>query len=290
MRYLMLVFACLISCVEASTVLITGASRGIGLETAKAFQQAGWSVWGASRTMPQNDPSLDGIHFRIMDVTDDQAVAAVIAEIIKTDGQIDILVNNAGYGVLGAIESISLDEMRQQFEVNFFGVVRVTQAVLPHMRAANQGRIINISSTSGIRAIASVSVYAASKFALEALTEGLAAETSFWNIKVISVEPGPVVTDFVSATTAGSKKTGVDEYERLNRNFQQFLDDRLSVGQKPEEIGHLIFNVATTANPNLRYTTDEDGLAISAAKWVDPTGNSGHAAALHYLNLLMNYQ
>lgn len=274
MRYFIyLTFLLMVSYGEAATVLITGGTRGIGLETAKTFQQAGWSVWAVSRSMPEKDDALKGINFRMMDVTDDNSVNKVVDEIIAKDGQIDALINNAGYGLIGAVESIKIEEARELFEVNFFGTMRVAQAVLPHMRKAGKGHILNVSSTSGIRALPLYGAYAASKFALEALTESLAIEASLWNIKVSSIEPGPTQTEWAKRSESGSRATNVLEYKKLEAKDKIDLIAALEKGQPVCEVATLIYKVATSENPDLRNPTSEMGKKVAAKRYVDPSGN-----------------
>ncbi len=273
--------------IEASTVLITGASSGIGLASAQAFVKAGWSVWGVSRTISQHSQTnLKGIQFRYMDVTDDQSVASVIDEIIATDGRLDVLINNAGYGLIGGVEGVTIEEAKAQFEVNFFGALRLCQAVMPYMRQARQGHIINISSTAGIRALPGLGIYSASKFALEGLTEALAAEGSLWNIKVSLAEPGGVANAWANNCTVGTRQTDT-VYHKLQDTLKERLILGAPTGQSCDQIGQLIVEIAQCENPDLRYQTSFRAYQIAAKKFTDPSGNMLRDEQLTFLRLLI---
>ena len=189
MKYLNLILAFLLVSTEIiaeqKVVLISGATSGIGLATAKAFQEKGWKVWvGYRKYVPDELKHLENVSFCPLDVTDDRLVRAAIEAILKQDGRIDALINNAGYGLVGPEECVTLEEVQHLFDVNFFGAFRLIQAVLPTMRQQRSGHIINISSGVGIYSLPGLGLYSASKFALEGMSESLAATLSHWNIKV----------------------------------------------------------------------------------------------------------
>ena len=209
---------------EARSVLITGASAGIGRACAETLQAAGWAVTGASRrgTVPARCTGL------VMDVDDDESVRAGVAGVLERRGRIDALVAAAGWGLAGAVEQCSVAEAQAQLETNFWGCVRVVQQVLPPMRARGGGRIVLLSSIGGLIAIPFQAFYTASKFALEGYGEALAYEVAPFGVQVTLVEPGNIKTDFTAsrrtpATAAGppygpafAKALGVMERDEAN--------------------------------------------------------------------------
>ncbi|KAF4780114.1 hypothetical protein HER10_EVM0009459 [Colletotrichum scovillei] len=180
--------------------LITGCSSGLGLELSREVLKRGHLVIASSRS-PEKTPHLveeiqqAGGHWIALDVTKDN-VQQQVNSAAQIHGRIDVLVNNAGYGIAGGFEDLGLSDFQTLFDTNLFGTIRATQAVLPHMRAAHWGTVINISSTGGLRGLAAVSAYSSSKFAVEGLSESLAAEYADFGIRVILVEPGPFRTLF----------------------------------------------------------------------------------------------
>ena len=170
-------------------MLISGATSGIGLATAKAFHEKGWKVWAGFRQQIPEELK-EKVRFCHLDVTDERLVQATVKTILEQEGRIDLLINNAGYGLIGAEECVTIEEAQRLFDVNFFGLLRLTQAVLPAMRQQRSGHIINISSGAGVSGIPGLGLYSASKYALEGLSESLAATLSPWDIKVSIVEPG----------------------------------------------------------------------------------------------------
>ena len=181
----------------SKTALVTGASSGIGEETARTLHKLGYTVYAAARRTDRLKQLTNvGIHALTMDVTDDESMTSGIEKIIAETGRIDVLVNNAGYGSYGAIEDVTLDEARRQFEVNVFGLGRLTQLVLPHMRAQRSGTIINISSMGGRLTTPLGGWYHATKYAVEALSDALRMETAPFGIDVVVIEPGGIRTEW----------------------------------------------------------------------------------------------
>ncbi|SDM43927.1 NADP-dependent 3-hydroxy acid dehydrogenase YdfG [Catalinimonas alkaloidigena] len=194
--------------------LITGCSTGFGRELAKLAAGKGDKVVGTVRK-PEHQESLETLSENItavlMDVTDHATVAAGVQKAIDLHGRIDVLVNNAGYGSLGSVEEVTEEETFRQFDVNVFGALRLIRAVLPHMRQQRSGHILNITSIAGLQGYPGVGIYNGSKFALEGIGEGLAADVRPLGIRVTNVEPGPFRTDWAgrSATFTASK---IDDY------------------------------------------------------------------------------
>ncbi|MFJ5991005.1 oxidoreductase [Lentzea sp. NPDC092896] len=199
-----------------SVWFVTGASRGLGLEIVKAALTRGDSVVATARDPKAIEQALPGHSANLLalplDVTaQDQADAAVQAAIARFGG-IDVLVNNAGRGLVGAVEETSDAEARAVFDINVFGLLTVIRAVVPAMRAARRGRILNISSTGGVVAWAGWGVYSATKFALEGITEALRLELAPLGIQVTSVQPGPLRTDFLASSSLGQVERVIDDY------------------------------------------------------------------------------
>ncbi len=181
----------------SQVILLTGASSGIGYDTAKDLAAAGHTVYGAARRVEKLEELRPfGIIPLQLDITDEDSVKKAVETIIAEQGRIDALVNNAGYGSYGAIEDVTLDEARNQFEVNLFGLARLTQLVLPQMRAQRSGRIINVSSMGGRLTTFMGAWYHATKYALEAFSDALRMETSDFGIQVSIIEPGGIKTDW----------------------------------------------------------------------------------------------
>ncbi|MHB1178535.1 MAG: oxidoreductase [Daejeonella sp.] len=194
--------------------LITGVSGGLGRALALQAAQNGDIVFGTLRKPEQVDEFTDLVHGKTfglqLDVNKHEQIAPVVTHILDQFGRIDVLVNNAGYGLFGAVEEVSMAEAREQMETNFFGLLAVTQAILPVMRNQRSGHILQISSVAGISANPGLGLYNASKFALEGLSEALALETQHLNINVTLIEPGPFRTDWAGASSIRSKKILAD--------------------------------------------------------------------------------
>jgi NAD(P)-dependent dehydrogenase (short-subunit alcohol dehydrogenase family) len=194
--------------------LITGSSRGFGRALAEAALARGHVVVGTTRDgRNEIDPESDRLHVLALDVTDGDAVAGAVEQAMALAGRIDVLVNNAGYGVLGSIEETDEATTRALFETNFFGALRVTQAVLPHMRLQRRGHIVNLSSVAGRAPAAGSGLYAASKCALAGMSEALAAELAPLGIHVTIVEPGAFRTDFLSASSIRTIPVQIADYD-----------------------------------------------------------------------------
>lgn len=228
--------------------VVTGGSSGIGLCTARALQNAGCIVYELSR----REFSCEGIHHLSVDVTDEQGVQAAIAHIAAETGKINILVNCAGFGISGAVEFTALSDAKEQFEVNFFGMVNVMKAVLPLMRETGGGRIVNISSVAAVAHIPFQTYYSASKAAIESYTCALANEVKPFGISVTALQPGDICTGF----TAARKKTiaGDDVYGgRITRSVAGMERDEQK-GMSPEFAGNYITKIALQKRVKPIYT------------------------------------
>lgn len=240
------------------TVVVTGASSGIGAATARLFHAHGFTVFGTSR----NCAACDRSEFAMLplDVTSDGSVRECVERVLAQTGQIDVLINNAGYTLNGAAEETSLAEAKEQFETNFFGVVRMTNAVLPHMRRAGSGRIINIGSLVGLLAVPYGAFYCATKFALEAYSEALWYELQPFGIGVSLIEPGFVRTSIGSAGLVAAAQLSV--YDGRRDRVIAAIKSGIEKGCSPENVSNTIFAAATSRKPRLRYPVGSD------ARWL----------------------
>jgi short-subunit dehydrogenase len=208
--------------------------------------------------------SLDVIS---LDVNDDKSVKDAISKIVEEKKRIDVLVNNAGYGLIGCVEDLSIDETKAIFETNFFGIIYVTQAVLPIMRKQRSGTIVNVSSIAGRIGFPVTSAYISTKFALEGLSESLRYELEDFGIKVIIVEPGAVRTDFPENMQVAKKvKDQNSPYTQLTQKISAGLKLLLEHGTPPEEVAKVILKAVTSENPEPRYLVGNDAAMIMEAR------------------------
>ncbi|MBI0329267.1 oxidoreductase [Burkholderia plantarii] len=235
---------------DMGVALITGASSGIGRHAAKALRKAGYHVYGTTRKA--GAPSADGITMLICDVTDDRSVQNMIAEVVKQAGRIDLLVNNAGIGLLGGAEESSTAQAQALFDVNVFGVTRVTNAVLPIMREQGKGRIVNLSSVLGLIPSPYNALYASTKHALEGYSESLDHELRTFGIRVVLVEPGMTRTSFEDNITRPDRPLSV--YDVARANMEKLMREGIQGGDSPEVVADAIVTAATATKPKLRYT------------------------------------
>jgi NAD(P)-dependent dehydrogenase (short-subunit alcohol dehydrogenase family) len=249
---------------------ITGVSSGLGRSLAKAALADGGMVVGTVRreedkvALEALSPQAMGV---LMDVADEAAVKRAVAAAEERMGAIDILVNNAGYGLVGAIEEVTLEEMRAQFEVNVFGPLAVIQAALPAMRARRSGRILNVTSVSGMSAWGGTGIYNASKFALTGATLALAQEVEEFGIKVTNVAPGGMRTDYSGRSLMLSAKT-IDAYEGVGHFPRRILREHLGhETSDPDKTAAAIVQIAKVDNPprHLMLGTDAVHYATRAA-------------------------
>ncbi|VXC50453.1 Short-chain dehydrogenase/reductase SDR [Pseudomonas sp. 8Z] len=232
--------------------LVTGASSGIGAATAIQLSAAGYRVYGTSRrgaaTGQTRFPML------ALDVTSDESVAAAITELLNLEGRIDLLVNNAGFGLspAGAEES-SIEQAKALFDTNFYGIVRMTRAVVPHMRRQGGGRIINIGSILGVVPVPYVALYCASKHAVEGYSEALDHELRTQGIRVSVIEPAYVKTQFETNNIEPDSK--ISEYDAIRKKLAHVVGEAMSKADEPEQAAGVVVKAAQAAHPKLRYTS-----------------------------------
>lgn len=211
---------------QAKVILITGASSGIGLETAIRFIKKGHIVYGAARRMKLlSKVECLGGHALYMDLCKPDTIEAAVEAVIKKEGRIDILINNAGYGQGGSVENVSIDDAKNQFEVNVFGLARLCQLVIPYMRERGSGRIVNISSIAGLFSSPFLGWYHASKYSVEAISDALRLEVQPFGIKVVIIEPGLTGTDWGMIAAKGIKSNSEGTaYESNGNNTAAFYE------------------------------------------------------------------
>ena len=255
-------------------VLITGASSGIGHATALALAARGWIVYGAARRVDRmQELEAAGCQVIAMDVTDDASLRAGVDRIIREQRRVDVLVNNAGYGSYGALEDVPIDEAGRQFEVNVFGLARLSQLVIPTMRALGRGRIINVSSIGGRIYEPIGSWYHATKFAVEGLSDSLRIELAPHGIDVVIIQPGPIRTEWNSISRRSAEEySGAGPYaaqaRALVRNYER-VDDSPASGT-PEDVAATIVRAATARRPKTRYATPASAKIVVAARRLLP--------------------
>ena len=235
-------------------------------------QEAAFFTYATMRNL-QKATNLESIRDKEMlplktlqlDVTDDASVNKAIQTIISESGRIDVLVNNAGYGLVGAFEDLSMDEIRRQFETNFFGVIRVMQSVLPLMRKQKFGIIVNISSGAGRFGYPSGSAYVSTKFAIEGLSESIAYELDQFGIKVILIEPGVIKTNFDSGMVVAKKSQDASSpYFNMTQKMDTVFRQLIRNSSPPSLVADVVVQAVKSENPNLRYLAGKD-----VEQWVD---------------------
>lgn len=231
--------------------LVTGASSGIGAATAERLVSAGYKVYGTSRRGAKMGEQA--FEMLTLDVTSDESVTAAVSEVIRREGRIDLLVNNAGFNLAPAgAEESSIEQAQAIFDTNFFGIVRMTRAVLPHMRNHRSGRIINIGSILGFLPAPYMALYAATKHAVEGYSESLDHEVRKWGIRVSVLEPAGTSTNIdANAPEADAK---LDEYREARAVVGQSLTEMITNGDRPSVVADVVLKAASAASPKLRYT------------------------------------
>jgi NAD(P)-dependent dehydrogenase (short-subunit alcohol dehydrogenase family) len=234
-----------------SIALVTGASSGIGKATANRLAAAGYKVYGTSRRQAQTGQRSFGM--LPLDVTSDESVKAAVDELIRLEGRIDLLVNNAGFGVAPAgAEESSIEQARSIFETNFFGIVRMTRAVVPYMRRQGGGRIINIGSVLGFLPMPYGALYAATKHAIEGYSESLDHELRTRGIRVSVIEPAYTQTPFDANFLEPDAK--LDEYREVRAAVSKRVKEVMATAEQPGVVADVVLQAASAAQPKLRYT------------------------------------
>ena len=259
---------------ENKVAIVTGSSSGIGFETSLILARNGFHTYAAVRNLDKSQPLIDmskkdGLSIQVieLDVSNDKSVKDAINRVLSENKRIDVVVNNAGYALVGSFEDLSMDEIKSQFETNFFGIIRVIQAVLPTMRNQRNGRIVNVSSMGGRIAIPLDSAYHGTKFALEGVSESLQYEVEQFGIKIIIIEPGAIKSNFFNNLKMASKAQRPDSpytqmMQKLNAGFSFILEN----APHPVEVAKVILAAVTSEDPQLRYTVGDDAAMMLQAK------------------------
>ncbi|WP_315701140.1 MULTISPECIES: oxidoreductase [unclassified Bradyrhizobium] len=235
---------------QTKIALVTGASSGIGQATAERLAKGGYKVYGTSRRAARaNKQSFEMLS---LDVTSDESVEAAVAEVIRRDGRIDLLVNNAGFGVAPAgAEESSISQARSIFETNFFGLIRMTRAVVPHMRRQGKGRIINIGSVLGFLPMPYGALYAATKHAVEGYSESLDHELRTKGIRVSVIEPAYTKTPFDANFMEPDAK--LDAYREAREGVTKRMHEVMATAEQPGVVADTVLKAASAAHPKIRY-------------------------------------
>jgi len=236
-----------------SIALVTGASSGIGKATAERLGAAGYAVYGTSRRGAAQ-ATRQSFEMLSLDVTSDESVSAVVNELLRREGRVDLLVNNAGFNLsVGGAEESSIQQAQEIFDTNFFGIVRMTLAVVPHMRHQGRGRIINIGSVLGFMAMPYMALYAATKHAIEGYSESLDHELRNMGIRVSVIEPAFMKTAIDANSRDADAK--LDEYRDVRIAMDKRLKEMLDVAEDPDAVADTVLKVARATSPKTRYTS-----------------------------------
>ncbi len=245
---------------ELGVAIVTGASSGIGQATAELLANSGYKVYGTSRKVAQ--ATQHSYKMIALDVNSEESIEAAIKEVVKIEGRIDLVVNNAGFGVApGGAEESSIEQTKMIFDTNFFGIVRMTRAVVPYMRKQGKGRIINIGSILGLIPAPYMATYAATKHAVEGFSESLDHELRTRGIRVSVVEPGYTNTHFEANTLEVDAK--IDEYNIARKALAKLMKVAIAAGDDPKVVANVVLKAANAKNPKLRYAAGKLACRLS---------------------------
>ena len=247
--------------------LVTGASSGIGRAAAVALADGGFTVIGTSRK-PASATAPAGVTMLALDVSSDESVESLVEQVLQRFGRIDVLVNNAGVGAAGAAEESSIGQAKDIFDVNVFGVIRMTNAVLPHMRAAGRGRIINVSSVLGLVPAPFMALYASTKHAIEGYSESVDHEVREYGVRVLLIEPAYTSTAFDANSLPADSPLPL--YAEQRHVFGQIVADAMRDGDDPAVVAKVIVAAATDERPRLRYTAGPTAGRVSVLRRIAP--------------------
>jgi len=246
---------------QSQTVLITGCSTGIGRATAERLAGAGHTVYATARKLEAiEDLKAKGCHTLALDVTDETSMQAAVSAVEEAEGAVGALVNNAGYSQSGAVESVNLDDIRAQFETNVFGLIRMSQLVLPKMRERGEGRVVNVGSMGGKLTFPGGGIYHATKYAVEAISDAMRFELGGFGVQVVLIEPGLITTEFASAAVGALNAGTTDNgpYAEFNQAVAAstagaYEGPTAKLGGGPETVAKAIEKAITARRPKARY-------------------------------------
>lgn len=250
---------------DKKTVLVTGCSSGIGYATCLVFARNNFATYGSVRDLSkaeriQEITNKEKLPLKIirLDVNEDESIRIAIQKIISDSGGIDILINNAGYGMFGPIEEISIEEIKEQFETNFFGTIRLIKAIVPIMRKQRNGTIVNISSMVGRFGVPLNAAYVSSKFALEGLSESISFELEEFGIKVILVEPGVIQTDFFHNLKIEGNDTKSPYFKLMDKRIGFLKGSMKNSVSSSDQVANIILHAVNSRDPDMRYVIGID--------------------------------
>ena len=261
---------------QQKVAIITGSSSGIGHATALLLARNRFHTYATMRNIKKSVDIMEianrerlPLQVIQLDVNDDTSIRNSIEKVISEKQRIDLLVNNAGYGLVGAFEDLSVEEIKSQFETNFFGVIRLTQQVLPIMRKQKSGTIVNVSSGAGRIGFPGMSAYVSSKFALEGLSESMSYELEPFGIKSVIIEPGVIRTNFKKNAVMSKKlldDSFISPYSSIIQKMDASITSIIEHATPPEEVAKAILHVVTSNNPELRFPIGNDIIMMLETK------------------------
>jgi short-subunit dehydrogenase len=261
---------------QQKVAIVTGSSSGIGYATSLLLARNRFHTYATMRSIEksvdiQEIANKERLPLQVIqiDVNDDASIRNSIEKVGSENERIDVLVNNAGYGLVGAFEDLSVEEIKSQFETNFFGVIRLTQQVLPIMRKQKSGTIVNVSSGAGRIGFPGMSAYVSSKFALEGLSESMSYELEPFGIKVVIIEPGLIRTNFKKNSVMSKKSldnSSISPYSSIIQKIDSSISSMVEHATPPEEVAKAILHAAISNNPKLRYLVGNDMIMMAETK------------------------
>jgi short-subunit dehydrogenase len=261
---------------KGKVAIVTGSSSGIGYATSLLLARNRFHTYATMRNTEksadiQEIANKEKLPLQViqLDVNDDASIRNSIKRVERENERIDVLINNAGYGLVGAFEDLSVEEIKSQFETNFFGVIRLTQQVLPIMRKQKSGTIVNVSSGAGRIGFPGMSAYVSSKFALEGLSESMSYELEPFGIKVIIIEPGVIRTNFKKNSVMSKKSldnSSISPYSSIIQKIDSSISSIIEHATPPEEVAKAILHAITSNNPELRYLVGNDMIMMTETK------------------------
>jgi len=254
---------------DRKVVLVTGASSGVGQSTARLLSRRDYKVFGTSRH-PDGTDVLPAVEMLTLDVRTDDSVRACVEAVVSRGGRLDVLINNAGYELAGALEELSLEEASAQFETNFFGVVRMVNAVLPLMRRQKRGHIINVGSLSGLSPIPFLGMYSATKFALEGYTEVLRHEVRPFNIHVSLTEAGFLNTPMMHNRQAAANR--ITDYDAWRERALNAIRASEASGPGADLVAETLLEIVSSKAPRLRYLIGQQAKSVTRLRRFLPAG------------------
>jgi NAD(P)-dependent dehydrogenase (short-subunit alcohol dehydrogenase family) len=261
---------------QQKVAIVTGSSSGIGYATSLLLARNRFHTYATMRNIEksadiQQIANKERLPLQViqLDVNDDASIRNSIEKVRSENERIDVLVNNAGYGLIGAFEDLSAEEIKSQFETNFFGVIRLTQQVLPIMRKQKSGTIVNVSSGAGRIGFPGMSAYVSSKFALEGLSESMSYELEPFGIKVVIIEPGVIRTNFKKNSVMSKKSldnSSISPYSSIIQKIDSSISSMVEHATPPEEVAKAILHAVISNNPELRYLVGNDIIMMVETK------------------------